>query len=50
VIEIAERLGTSPKAAESLLTRARAAFRDAFAAIAEAAPAKGRVQEDPIRS
>jgi len=31
VREIAERLGLSPKAAESLLTRAREAFRDGFA-------------------
>jgi RNA polymerase sigma-70 factor, ECF subfamily len=31
VNEIAERLRTTPKAAESLLTRARQAFRDAFA-------------------
>lgn len=30
VKEIATRLGSSPKAAESLLTRARNAFRDAF--------------------
>jgi RNA polymerase sigma-70 factor (ECF subfamily) len=30
--EIAERLGLGPKAAESLLTRARQAFRDGFAA------------------
>jgi RNA polymerase sigma-70 factor (ECF subfamily) len=28
--EIAERLGMTPKAIESLLTRARAAFREAF--------------------
>jgi RNA polymerase sigma-70 factor, ECF subfamily len=33
VDEIAGRLQCTPKAAESLLTRARAAFRDAFAAI-----------------
>ncbi len=32
VAEIAERLSLAPKAAESLLTRARAAFRDAFKA------------------
>lgn len=32
VTEIAERLETGPKAAESLLTRARQAFRDGFAA------------------
>ena len=32
VIEIAGRLGVAPKAAESVLTRARNAFRDAFTA------------------
>ena len=36
VKEIAGRLRIGPKAAESLLTRARAAFRDAFATVAEA--------------
>lgn len=34
VVEIAARLGVGPKAAESLLTRARAAFREAFDSIA----------------
>jgi RNA polymerase sigma-70 factor (ECF subfamily) len=34
VREIASRLGASPKAAESILTRARQAFRDGFAAVA----------------
>ncbi len=34
VQEIAARLGASPKAAESLLTRARQAFRDGYAAVA----------------
>ena len=34
VKEIAERLGLSAKAAESLLTRARQAFRDGFASVA----------------
>ncbi|MCW8985524.1 MAG: sigma-70 family RNA polymerase sigma factor [Thermoanaerobaculales bacterium] len=34
VDEIASRLGASQKAAESLLTRARQAFRDGFAAVA----------------
>ena len=34
VDEIAERLGVGYKAAESLLTRARGAFRDAFALVA----------------
>jgi RNA polymerase sigma-70 factor (ECF subfamily) len=33
VREIAARLGASPKAAESVLTRARQAFRDGFAAV-----------------
>jgi RNA polymerase sigma-70 factor (ECF subfamily) len=33
VAEVAERLGVGPKAAESLLTRARAAFRDAFLSV-----------------
>jgi RNA polymerase sigma-70 factor, ECF subfamily len=33
VQEIAERLGLGPKAAESLLSRARQAFRDRFAAL-----------------
>lgn len=33
VREIAGRLGLSPKAAESVLTRARQAFRDGFAAV-----------------
>jgi RNA polymerase sigma-70 factor (ECF subfamily) len=33
VKEIADRLGSSPKAAESLLTRARDSFRDAFTAL-----------------
>jgi DNA-directed RNA polymerase specialized sigma24 family protein len=30
VMEIAQRLGVGTKAAESLLTRARTAFRDAY--------------------
>ena len=34
VKEIAERLGLTPKATESLLTRARQAFRDAFGELA----------------
>src|SRR5437763_597978 len=33
VAEIAERLGVGVKAAESTLTRARSAFRDAFTAV-----------------
>ena len=36
VVEIAERLKLGPKAAESLLTRARNAFRDGFATLAAA--------------
>jgi hypothetical protein len=35
VNEIAGRLGVGYKAAESLLTRARAAFRDGFALVTE---------------
>ncbi len=38
VKEISARLAVSPKAAESLLTRARQAFRDGFTAIAEGRP------------
>jgi len=37
VKEIAERMKTGPKAVESLLTRARSSFREAFAALPEAA-------------
>jgi len=37
VKEIASRLESSPKAAESILTRAREAFRDAFGALARGA-------------
>ena len=37
VKEIAGRLGIGPKAAESLLTRAREAFRDCFAALGDGA-------------
>jgi RNA polymerase sigma-70 factor (ECF subfamily) len=36
VADIARRLGLTPKAAESLLTRARNAFREAFSALTEA--------------
>jgi RNA polymerase sigma-70 factor (ECF subfamily) len=36
VVEIAERMATGPKAVESLLTRARNAFRDGFATLAAA--------------
>ena len=38
VVEIAERLGSTAKAAESLLTRARVAFRDGFHTLAGARP------------
>jgi RNA polymerase sigma-70 factor (ECF subfamily) len=34
IVEIAQRLGRSPKATESLLTRAREAFREAFSLLA----------------
>jgi RNA polymerase sigma-70 factor, ECF subfamily len=34
VVEIASAMGTSPKAAESVLSRARAAFRETFLALA----------------
>jgi RNA polymerase sigma-70 factor (ECF subfamily) len=40
VREIGLRLGLGPKAAESLLTRARRAFRDAFETVAFAWPAR----------
>jgi RNA polymerase sigma-70 factor (ECF subfamily) len=42
VDEIAGRLEVGPKAAESLLTRARQAFRDAFAAMHDDGEAWGR--------
>ncbi|MDH4062767.1 MAG: sigma-70 family RNA polymerase sigma factor [Acidobacteriota bacterium] len=42
VDDIAARLGVGYKAAESLLTRARTAFRDGFSAIAGEWPAEGR--------
>lgn len=42
VLEIAQRLQVGPKAAESILTRARKAFRDAFASFSS--------QGDPWRS
>ena len=38
VVEIAERLGSTAKAAESLLTRARGAFRDGFHTLGGARP------------
>ncbi len=42
VAEIGERLGLSTKAAESLLTRARNAFRDVFATLARGRAAAAR--------
>ncbi len=41
VKEIASRMKLSPKAAESLLTRARVAFRDSLIAVGSAAPGAG---------
>jgi RNA polymerase sigma-70 factor (ECF subfamily) len=41
VVRIAERLGVGPKAAESLLTRARGAFREAFPLVCRAAGETG---------
>ena len=38
VVEIAARLDSTPKAVESMLTRARAAFREGFLALARSAP------------
>ena len=38
VVEIAERLGSTAKAAESMLTRARVAFRDGFRTLAGVRP------------
>jgi DNA-directed RNA polymerase specialized sigma24 family protein len=45
VKEIAGRLALSPKAAESVLTRAREAFRDAFSALTRAPAPRPRPQE-----
>jgi RNA polymerase sigma-70 factor (ECF subfamily) len=47
VKEIAVRLGLGPKAAESLLTRARQAFREAFATLASALEGEGAVARLP---
>jgi RNA polymerase sigma-70 factor (ECF subfamily) len=41
VIEIAERLGLTPKAAESVLTRARTAFRGGFEALTKGLGGEG---------
>ena len=38
VVEIAKRIGRSPKATESLLTRAREAFRETFTLLRGGAP------------
>lgn len=48
VKEIAARLELSPKAAESLLTRAREAFRDAFTALTQGTVA--RLSPKPLES
>lgn len=50
VHEIAERLGVGYKAAESLLTRARLAFREAFAAISRAPSGEPAPAAVPPRS
>jgi len=47
VRSIAERLGLSPKAAESLLTRARVAFRDGFASLTRSSLA---LRRSPFRT
>ena len=47
VTEIAMKLGLSPKAAESLLTRSREAFRDGFTSLAQGAAALGRRRPFP---
>lgn len=49
VKEIAVRLSLSPKAAESLLTRAREAFRDGFSTLLEH-PVSGPAGPVPVRS
>ena len=47
--EIARRLGRSPKAAESLLTRAREAFREAFALLTNERPTGNHAMTQQIR-
>ena len=49
VKEIAARLDLSPKAAESLLTRARGAFRDCFASLTQSPTMRG-AQSRPLES
>jgi RNA polymerase sigma-70 factor (ECF subfamily) len=50
VAEIAERLGVQYKAAESVLTRARDAFREGFALATEGAPFDTAVHPPRLRS
>ena len=51
VQEIAARLGVSEKAAESVMTRARNAFRDAYEEQEHAEPSRGETRAtDPARS
>jgi RNA polymerase sigma-70 factor (ECF subfamily) len=47
VKEIAVQLGTTPKAAESLLTRARRAFRDGFTGLAAVGPGRKTLGTEP---
>ena len=49
VKEIADHLGVGPKAAESLLTRARTAFREAIAAITGSADVLPRPIENSVK-
>ena len=49
VKEIADQLDVGPKAAESLLTRARAAFREAIAAITGSADVLPRPHESAVK-
>lgn len=49
VKEIADQLGVGPKAAESLLTRARAAFREAIATITGSADVLPRPIENSVK-
>ncbi len=49
VKEIADQLGVGPKAAESLLTRARTAFREAIAAITGSADVLPRPIENSVK-
>jgi RNA polymerase sigma-70 factor, ECF subfamily len=49
VVEIAARLGVGQKAAESLLTRARAAFREAFDGVSSLGAARAATRENPMQ-